>query len=73
MSTHDDGEHIQHVVRVMPSSEAERLEGQRMVLSVGESGTVVSVNSGAARAMFGFQPQVRGGRGWWAPLRCVLR
>jgi hypothetical protein len=59
MSTHDDGEHVQHVVRVVPASEAERLDRQRLILGVGEDGEVVSVNPGATTELFGFDPQVR--------------
>lgn len=58
LTTHDDGDHIQHVVRVTSASEAERLDRQRMVLSVGESGTIVAINPGATKALFGFHPQV---------------
>ncbi|KAI8474715.1 MAG: hypothetical protein J3K34DRAFT_518018 [Monoraphidium minutum] len=62
ISTHDDGERLQHVVRVTPSSDAECLDRQRLVLGVGESGAVLSVNPGAAKALFGFQPQMLVGR-----------
>jgi predicted methyltransferase len=58
MTQHDDGERVQHVVKVQPSSEGERLNLQRLVLSVGESGTVLAVNEGASKVLFGFAPQV---------------
>lgn len=74
MSAHDDGEHVQHVVRVVPSSEAERLDRQRLVLGVGETGIVLSVNPGATKGIFGFNPQV--GRGsiaaCWHMCLCLL-
>lgn len=46
------------VVRVSQSSEAERLDSQRLQLSVGEAGTVLAVNAGAGKSLFGFTPQV---------------
>jgi hypothetical protein len=60
MAQHDDGERVQHIVKVTPSSEGERLNQQRLVLSVGESGTVVDLDGSAGRGLFGFAPQVRG-------------
>lgn len=62
LSTHDDGDRVQHVVRVLPSSEADRLDRQRLVLGVGEGGVVVSVNPGAPKSLFGFAPQALVGR-----------
>ncbi|GBF92718.1 hypothetical protein Rsub_05087, partial [Raphidocelis subcapitata] len=57
IAQHDDGERVQHIVKVLPSNEAARLDSQRLVLAVGESGAVLSVNPGASRALFGFPPQ----------------
>jgi hypothetical protein len=57
IAQHDDGERVQHIVKVFPSNEAARLDSQRLVLTVGESGTVLAVNAGASRALFGFLPQ----------------
>jgi hypothetical protein len=53
---------VQHVVRVAPASEAERLDKQRLVLSVGEGGTILAVNPGASKALFGFVPEALVGR-----------
>ena len=58
LSTHDDGERVQHVVRVVPSSEAARLDGQRLVMRVNQDGIVVGVDDGPTKALFGFPPQV---------------
>jgi len=57
ITQHDNGERVSHVVRIEPSSESARLDSQRLVLGVGESGSVVAVNPGAAKSLFGFQPQ----------------
>jgi hypothetical protein len=58
MSTYDDGDRVQHIVRALPSSERERLDRQRLVLTLGEAGAVEAVNPGASKAVFGFDPQV---------------
>ena len=62
LSTHDDGERVQHVVRVAPATEADRLDRQRLVLGVGEGGVVLTVNPGAPKSLFGFAPALLVGR-----------
>jgi len=57
LSTHDDGERLQHVVRVRASSDEVQLDRQRMVLSMGADGRVVAVNRGATKSLFGFNPR----------------
>lgn len=58
LSQYDDGEKAAHIVKVLPSSEEHRLDQQRLVLTVGESGTIIGTNAGATRALFGFDPKV---------------
>jgi len=57
MSSYEDGDRAQHVVRVLPATEGGRLDRQRVVLSVGEGGTVMGVNAGASKVLFGFAPE----------------
>ena len=59
--SHDDGEQIQHVVRVAPSTEAARLDAQRMVMTIDKEGRVANVATGPTKALFGFNPQVCAG------------
>ncbi|GBF97004.1 hypothetical protein Rsub_09801 [Raphidocelis subcapitata] len=68
LSTHDDGERLQHVVRITPSSDEVQLDRQRMVLRLAPDGRVESVNPGATRALFGFNPSDAVGQ----PLRSVV-
>jgi hypothetical protein len=58
LSTHDDGERLQHVVRVTPSSDAAAMDRARLVLGVDGSGIITRVNPGPSRALFGCSPQV---------------
>jgi hypothetical protein len=57
LSTHDDGERLQHVVRVAPSSDEVQLDRQRLVLTLGLDGRVAAVNPGATKSLFGFNPK----------------
>jgi hypothetical protein len=58
LSTHDDGEHVQHTVRVTPSSDEAAMDRAQLVLGVDGDGVITRVNPGATRALFGFNPQV---------------
>jgi hypothetical protein len=57
ITTHEDGEHVRHVVRVTPAAEDTVLDQQRLVLTLGAGGTITAVNAGATKALFGFKPQ----------------
>eukprot|EP00883_Tetradesmus_obliquus_P002715 jgi/Sobl393_1/12921/SZX78204.1 len=62
LSNHDDGEHMQHVIKVLPASEAQLLDQQRLELQLNHRGVVLAVNPGTSKAMFGFAPQELVGR-----------
>jgi len=55
----DEGDHALHVVEVTPAAEESGLERQRIELTVKQDGSVVGVNAGATKAVFGFNPAVR--------------
>lgn len=58
LSVDDSGDRLHHVVHVAASCEEARLDGQRLVLSIGRDGRIGGVNPGATKAVFGFEPQV---------------
>eukprot|EP00879_Flechtneria_rotunda_P013062 GHRR01013642.1.p1 GENE.GHRR01013642.1~~GHRR01013642.1.p1 ORF type:complete len:1083 (+),score=308.01 GHRR01013642.1:2122-5370(+) len=59
---------VTHVVQVMKASESARLDQQRLLLTVNHRGTVLDVNQGALRSMYGFTPSDLIGR----PLAAVV-
>lgn len=56
LSTHDDGDKTQHVIKVVPASAAQAADHQRLELSLNHRGVVLAVNAGASKALFGLQP-----------------
>eukprot|EP00775_Hariotina_reticulata_P009112 gene9112-9281_t len=62
MSQHDDGERMQHAIKVIPATEAQSLDQQRLELQLNHKGVVLSVNEHASKAIFGFEPACLLGR-----------
>jgi hypothetical protein len=61
LSQRKDGDHLLHVVRISPSSDAARLDIQRIVLDVDQGGRVSRVSLGTTKTVFGFEPEVSKG------------
>jgi hypothetical protein len=51
-----------HIPQVLPASEAQLLDQQRLKLQLNHKGIVLSVNPGASKSVFGFHPQDLVGR-----------
>uniref|UniRef100_A0A383VUJ6 PAS domain-containing protein n=1 Tax=Tetradesmus obliquus TaxID=3088 RepID=A0A383VUJ6_TETOB len=58
MSTRDDvaSGRATHIVQVTKATEATRLDQRRLLLSVNHKGTILQVNAGAPKALYGFEP-----------------
>eukprot|EP00775_Hariotina_reticulata_P003515 gene3515-3785_t len=62
LSQRDDGERMQHVIQVIPASEVQLLDQQRVELKLNHKGVVLGVNEHASKLVFGFAPTCLVGR-----------
>eukprot|EP00775_Hariotina_reticulata_P001355 gene1355-1696_t len=62
LSQRDDGDRMQHVIKVIPASEVQLLDQQRVELKLNHKGVVLGVNEHASKLVFGFAPTCLVGR-----------